>query len=146
MPTKSVVGINRIKKIKVQVRKDESGEFILRFKRAYTGLKRLVTTAARIITDIKGHKRRPRRKAETRKSARKNHKIILPEVLSCIVVAHSRLHPDQGILSICRTMGPIFRKNTKLNKEADYWYLLFYLPANPIATNNRRISYAKTAT
>jgi hypothetical protein len=44
----------------------------------------LVTTAARIIAEIKGQKRRPSKKAETIKSARKNHKIILPEVLSCI--------------------------------------------------------------
>jgi hypothetical protein len=43
-----------------------------------------VTTAARIITDIKGQKSQPRKKAEMRKRARKNHKIILWEVLSGI--------------------------------------------------------------
>jgi hypothetical protein len=44
----------------------------------------LVTTAARIITEIKGQNRRPSKKAETRKIAKKNHKMILPEGVSCI--------------------------------------------------------------
>jgi hypothetical protein len=44
-----------------------------------------VTTAARTITDIKGQKSQPSKKADTRKRARKNHKIILGEVLSCII-------------------------------------------------------------
>jgi hypothetical protein len=45
-----------------------------------------VTTAARTITDIKGQKSRPRKKADIRKRARKNHKIILWDVLSGIIL------------------------------------------------------------
>ncbi len=73
-----------MKKIKAQVRMEDKTGLILRFKMSYNGLKMLLTTAARIITDTKGQKSRPRRKSETRKSARKNHKIILLEVLPCI--------------------------------------------------------------
>ncbi len=61
----------------------------------------LVTTAARIITEIKGQKRRPSKKAETRKSARKNHKIILPEVLSCIATP-IQYKPKLSDFQVCR--------------------------------------------
>jgi hypothetical protein len=44
-----------------------------------------VTTAARTMIDIKGQKSQPSMKADTRKRARKNHKIILGEVLSRII-------------------------------------------------------------
>ena len=37
------------------------------------------------MTDIKGQKSQPSKKADTRKRVRKNHKIILGEVLSCII-------------------------------------------------------------
>jgi hypothetical protein len=47
-------------------------------------LKIPLITEARTITDINGQKSQPRKKAEMKKRARKNHKIILWEVLSGI--------------------------------------------------------------
>jgi hypothetical protein len=84
MPTKNTVGINRIKKIKPQISSDAKREFIFLFKKLYSGLKIPLTTAAKTITDIKGQKSQPRKKADNRKRAKKNHKIILWEVLSGI--------------------------------------------------------------
>ena len=50
-------------------------------KNRKTGLKTLVTTAASMITDMKGHRMRPIIKAETEKTARKGHncKFLLME-------------------------------------------------------------------
>jgi hypothetical protein len=84
MPTKKIVGIKRIKNTKKQVKSDAKRELIFRFKKLYTGLKMPVTTAARIITDIKGHISQPNKKAEIIKRAKKNHNIMLREVLSPI--------------------------------------------------------------
>jgi len=84
MPTKNTIGINRIKNIKTQVNSDAKEELIFLFKKSYIGLKMPVTTAARTITDIKGQKSQPRKKAEMRKRAKKNHKIISWEFLSGI--------------------------------------------------------------
>jgi hypothetical protein len=43
-----------------------------------------VTTAARIMMEIKGHKSQPSRKIDTKKQARKNHSILSLEAFMSI--------------------------------------------------------------
>lgn len=85
-----------------QVSKEEKTELSLRFKSRYTGLKSPVTTAARTITDKKGHRSQPSKKQETRNKARKNHKImsrcleslkVPPDWMGCLVFVPRHLFP-----------------------------------------------------
>lgn len=82
IPTKKVVGTIKTKKMRIQVKSDETMGFNLRLKNLYTGLKTPVITVARIITDKKGQSSQPSMKQDAIKTPRKNHKIIPRELLS----------------------------------------------------------------
>jgi len=76
MPTKSTMGMKITIKTIQQVKKDAQDALIFLFKKAYIGLKMPVKTAARIIMEMKGHRSRPSKKMDIRKSAKKNHRIL----------------------------------------------------------------------
>jgi hypothetical protein len=66
----------------IQVINEESEGLSLRFRNLYTGLKIPVTTTAITITDKNGQRSHPSRKQDTRKMARKNHRMISRTVVS----------------------------------------------------------------
>jgi hypothetical protein len=87
MPTKNTIGTNTTKNIRVQVKKDAKGLFILSFIfiKLKTGRKRPENTNARIIMDINGHISHVFITVEIIKSVKKNQKIIFREFLSRIL-------------------------------------------------------------
>jgi hypothetical protein len=71
------MGTKRIKNIIIQVSIDDSEAFKYLRKNWKTPLKTLVTTAARTITDMNGHRSHPSISVESSKIARKYHSFIL---------------------------------------------------------------------
>ncbi len=86
MPPKKTMGINKIQKIKKQVKKEANdGRIVpLRVIILNIGRKMPVTTAASTRMDKNGHNSQPSKNMEIKKQARKNSKIILPAVFSII--------------------------------------------------------------
>jgi hypothetical protein len=79
IPTKNESGKKRTKNMTTQVNRDAIVGFSFRLNSLYTGTKTPVTTMARMITDIKGHRSQPINKQDKVKTARKNHKIKFGE-------------------------------------------------------------------